>query len=113
MAFGTAAYVSQCWLPATGKARSQVLVRLSWTGFPPARFLRKVSSSLHVRHPPFPGFLAQSRSRVFVIDENIPSIPERQAAAQERPRRSSALARMRRAKSMDHESAKTRKEETR
>ena len=35
MAFGIAAYVSQCWLPATGKAGFQVLVRLSWAGFHP------------------------------------------------------------------------------
>jgi hypothetical protein len=39
--------------PTPRKTRFQVLVRLSWTGFPPAGLLQKVSSSHHVRFPPF------------------------------------------------------------
>jgi hypothetical protein len=60
MAFGLAAYVSRCWLPATAQdwlpgAGQALLGRLS-----PAGRLQKVFKSRHVRWPPFPSFLAQS-----------------------------------------------------
>jgi hypothetical protein len=38
MAFGLTAYVSRTGFPSTRKAGFQVLVRLSWAGFPPAGF---------------------------------------------------------------------------
>ena len=45
-----------------------MLVRLSWTGLSPAGLLQKVFNSLHVRWPPFPSFLAQSRFSVPTIN---------------------------------------------
>ena len=62
MAFGFAAYVSRCWLPVTAQdwlpgAGQALLGRLS-----PAGLRQKVFNSRHVRWPPFPSFLAQSRS---------------------------------------------------
>ena len=47
MASGTATYVSQCWLPVTGKARFQVLVGLYLSG-------------LLTRKAPLKGFLLTS-----------------------------------------------------
>jgi hypothetical protein len=43
--------------PASRKTRFQVLVRLSWTGFPPVGLQRKVSNSPHAHYPPFPSLL--------------------------------------------------------
>jgi hypothetical protein len=42
--------------PAPRKTRFRLLVRLYRAGFPPARFLQKVSNSRHVCYPPLPSF---------------------------------------------------------
>jgi hypothetical protein len=46
MAFGLAAYVSRIGFPPTRKAGFQVLVRLSWAGFPPTGLHKKVSTHI-------------------------------------------------------------------
>ena len=60
MAFGLTTYVSRCRLPFTAQGSLPAAGQALPGGLLPARFLRKVFSSLHVRWPPFPSFLAQS-----------------------------------------------------
>ena len=60
MAFRSAAYASQWRLPVPTQGSLPGAGQALLDGLSPARFLQKVSDSRHVRHPPFPSFLAQS-----------------------------------------------------
>jgi hypothetical protein len=60
MAFGLAAYVSRCWLPATAQDWLPGAGQLSRTGFHPQSSDKRFSTHFNVRCPPFPSFLAQS-----------------------------------------------------
>jgi hypothetical protein len=68
MAFRLAAYVSRCWLPVTAQGWLPGAGQALLDGLSPAGLLQKVFNSLHVRWPPFPSFLAQSRFSVPTID---------------------------------------------
>jgi hypothetical protein len=60
MAFGLAAYVSQCWLPVIAQGWLPDAGQALLGGLPPAGFRQKVFNSRHVCWPPFPSFLAQA-----------------------------------------------------